>query len=60
MKIAGLIITLLGFLIAVFSVSITDAVVGRLVIVLIGLVVSLVGIIGILNRACMANAVWRK
>jgi len=60
MKLAGLIITLLGFLIAVFSLSLTDAVMGRLVIVVIGLVVSLIGIIGVMNRAHNANAIWRK
>jgi len=60
MAIAGIIITLLGFLISVFSLSATSSTTGRLVIVLVGLVVSLVGIIGVLNRAYMRNAIWRK
>jgi len=60
MIIAGLVITLLGFLISVFSLSMSSSVNGRLIIVLIGLVVSLTGIIGVINRAYMKNAIWRK
>lgn len=60
MAIAGLAVTLLGFLIALFSLSITDSVNGRLIIVLIGIVVSLVGIFGLLNTAYLKNAIWRK
>lgn len=60
MAIAGLVITLLGFLISVFSLTATSSTSGRLVVVLIGLAVSLVGIVGILNPAYMKNAIWRK
>ncbi len=60
MAIAGVVITFLGFLISVFSLSLSSSVNGRLVIVLVGLAVSLVGIIGVLNPAYMKNAIWRK
>ena len=60
MILAGLIITLLGFLISVFSLSLSSSASGRLVIVLVGLAVSLTGIIGVINRAYMKNAIWRK
>jgi hypothetical protein len=60
MAIAGIIVTLLGFLISVFSLGATSSTMGRLVVVLIGLAVSLIGIIGVLNRAYMKNAIWRK
>ena len=60
MAIAGIIVTLLGFLISVFSVSVSSSTSGRLVIVLVGLAVSLGGIIGLLNPAYMKNANWRK
>jgi len=60
MAIAGLIVTLLGFLISVFSVSVSSSTSGRLIIVLIGLAVSLGGIIGLLKPAYMKNANWRK
>jgi hypothetical protein len=60
MVIAGIVITLVGFLISVFSLSMTTSVSGRLIIVLVGLAVSLIGIIGVINRAYMKNAIWRK
>lgn len=60
MMIAGVVVTFLGFLIALFSVSISSATGVRLVITLIGLAVSLTGIIGVLNRACLSKAIWRK
>jgi len=60
MLFAGLVITLLGFVIAVASLGITDSVNGRLVIVLAGIAVSLVGIMGVVNRHFLKNAIWRK
>jgi hypothetical protein len=60
MGIAGLIVTLLGFIIAVASLGMSSSVGGRMVIVLIGLVVSLVGIIGLINPAYQKKAAWRK
>ena len=60
MIIAGIVITLLGFLISVFSLSMASSNSGRLIIVLVGLAVSLIGIIGVINRAYMKNAIWRK
>jgi len=56
----GIVITLLGFVIAVASLGITDSVNGRLVIVLVGIAVSLVGIMGVLNRHYLKNALWKK
>jgi hypothetical protein len=38
----------------------TSSVGGRMVMVLIGLAVSFAGIIGVLNRAYLKNAIWRK
>ena len=46
MVIAGLVVTLLGFLISVASLTLTDSVGGRMGIVIAGLVISLFGIIG--------------
>ena len=60
MTIAGIVITFLGFLVALFSVGMTTDTTMRLVIVLVGIAVSLVGIIGVLNRACLAKAIWRR
>src|SRR5439155_11051619 len=56
----GLLVTLLGFIISFLSLGMTSSVSGRLVMVLIALAVSLTGILGILNRAFLKNAIWRK
>lgn len=60
MIVAGIVITLLGFLIAVGSVGLTASVGGRMAIVLVGIAVSLGGIIGVLNPAYLSKAIWRK
>ena len=60
MIIAGIIITLLGFLISVGSVGVASSTTARLGIVLVGIAVSLGGIIGVLNRAYLGKAIWRK
>jgi hypothetical protein len=46
--------------VSVFSLGATSSVGGRMVMVLVGLAVSLIGIIGVLNRAFLRNAIWRK
>ena len=60
MVFVGILITFLGFLISVMSLSMTSSVNGRMVMVLVGLAMSLTGIIGVINRAYLKNAVWRK
>jgi len=60
MIIAGLAVTILGFLLAVASLTLTANVNARLGIVIVGLVVSLGGIIGLINPAYMKTAIWRK
>jgi hypothetical protein len=60
MAILGIVVTFLGFVISLMSLSMMSSVSGRLVMVLAGLAVSLIGIIGLLNPAYMKNANWRK
>lgn len=60
MAIAGLLLTLHGFLIAFFSLGITSSVNGRMVMVLFGIAVSLAGIFGLINPAYQKNANWRR
>jgi len=60
MIIAGLVVTLLGFLISVGSLGATSSAGGRMVMVLVGIAVSLVGIMGVLNRAFLSKAIWKK
>lgn len=60
MTIAGVIVTLLGFVISVASLGMASSVGPRMIMVLVGIAVSLVGIIGLLNRAFLSKAIWRK
>jgi hypothetical protein len=56
----GLVITFLGFVLSVASLGLSSSNSTRLVIVLLGIVVSLGGIIGVLNPAYQKNALWKK
>ncbi len=59
MKLAGVLVALLGFFVSILSLHLSSTA-GRLVVVLLGLALSLVGIIGILNRAYLKNPIWKK
>ena len=60
MILAGILVTFLGFLIAVSSLGMSSSTGGRLALVLLGITVSLVGIIGVLKRAYLKNVLWKK
>jgi hypothetical protein len=60
MILAGIVVTLLGFVLAVAGLGLTDSTGGRLVMALAGIAVSLVGILGVLNTAYLKNAIWKK
>lgn len=60
MAVAGLVVTLAGFLLSVVSVGLTSATSMRLIIVLVGIAVSLGGIMGMINPAYQKNALWKR
>ena len=60
MIITGLLITVLGFVISVLSLGLASGNGARLAIVLIGIGISLFGIIGVLNRYYLKNAIWKR
>jgi cytochrome c biogenesis protein CcdA len=60
MAILGLVITLFGFVIAVGSLGMTSSHTVQLILVLAGILVSLAGIMGVLNQAYMKDAIWKK
>jgi hypothetical protein len=60
MILIGIIVTFLGFVISLLSLTLTSSVSGRLVVVLFGLAVSLFGILGLLNRAYIHKAIWKQ
>jgi len=59
MKIVGLIVIVLGWLIAVSSVEVSSTGV-QLIVALLGLGVITVGMLGILNQAHLKNALWKQ
>ena len=60
MALVGLVITFVGFLVAAASVGIVGSLSGRLIMVLVGIAVSLFGIMGVLNPAYLKHAIWKK
>ena len=56
----GILITLLGFVIAVLGLGMTASVNGRMIMALVGIAVSFFGIMGLINTAYNKNAIWRK
>jgi len=60
MNIVGLVVTLLGFGIAFASLGVTAGVNGRMAMVLVGIVVSLVGSLGLINAHYQKTAVWKR
>lgn len=60
MILVGILLAFLGFVISLLSLAATSSVSGRLVLVLVGLAVSLFGILGVLNKAYQKNAIWKK
>lgn len=60
MAFIGILVTLLGFALSVLSLGMTSSVQGRLFLVLLGIATSLAGIIGLINRAYVKKAIWRR
>jgi hypothetical protein len=60
MTFVGLAVTFLGFVIAFASLGITDSTGGRMGLVLAGIVVSLIGIMGVITPAYQKTWIWKK
>jgi hypothetical protein len=60
MTFVGLAVTFLGFVIAFISLGVTDSTGGRLGMVLAGIVVSLIGIMGVLTPAYQKTWIFKK
>ncbi len=56
----GIAVTVFGFVISLLSLGMASTVNVRLAMVLAGLVVSLFGIIGVINRAYLKNPIWKR
>jgi len=60
MTFVGLAVTFLGFVIAFISLGVTDSTSVRMVMVLAGIVVSLVGIMGVITPAYQKTWIWKQ
>jgi uncharacterized membrane protein YgaE (UPF0421/DUF939 family) len=60
MSLVGLVVTFAGFLLAAGSVGFSSSTGARLALVLAGIVISLIGIFGLINPAYQRDAVWKK
>ncbi len=59
MKLIGAALSAGGWILALFGLHLTTSVGGRLVIALIGLAISLFGVVFVLPSACNRNAIWK-
>ena len=60
MTFAGLAVTFLGFVIAFVSLGVTNSTGGRMVMVLAGILISLIGIMGVITPAYQKTWIWKK
>jgi predicted exporter len=59
MKAIGVLVTVAGWALALFGLHLTAGVGGRMVFAIVGLAVSLIGVVFILPAACNKNATWK-
>jgi hypothetical protein len=60
MKIAGVLVAVLGWLLPVIGLSVTSSTGARYVLCLVGITITLIGIIGVLNKAHLKEAPWKR
>jgi len=60
MTLVGLAVTFLGFVIAFVSLGVTESTGMRMAIVLVGIVVSLIGIMGLITPAYQKSWIYKK
>jgi hypothetical protein len=59
MKLIGILVILAGWLLPVVGLTMTSSLTARYVLVLLGIVIILVGLLGILNKAHLKHAIWK-
>ena len=60
MKLVGLLVILFGWLLPVVGLTLTSSNGARMVLVLIGICISITGILGVLNKAHQKHALWKS
>jgi hypothetical protein len=59
MKFVGVVLAIVGWLIPVIALNYTQSMGARLFLALVGIAISLVGILGVLNSAHQKTAIWK-
>ena len=59
MQIVGILLALIGWVIPVVGLTITQSLSARFVLVVLGICVSLTGILGVLNKDHLKKAIWK-
>jgi hypothetical protein len=59
MKLIGLVMAIAGWLIPVGSLALTQSTAARMTLCMVGLAVSLVGILVVMNKGHLKNAIWK-
>ena len=59
MRIVGILLALAGWLIPLVGLTVTQSLTARFVLVVLGIGISLTGILGVLNKAHLKNAIWK-
>lgn len=59
MRIVGILLALAGWLIPVVGLTVTQSLTARFFLVVLGIGISLTGILGVLSKAHLKNAIWK-
>lgn len=59
MQIVGILLVLIGWIIPVVALTITQSLAARFILVVLGIAISLAGIMGVLNKAHLKKAIWK-
>jgi hypothetical protein len=60
MQIIGIVLAVVGWLLPVVGLTITESLSARFILAILGIAISLAGILGVLNNAHMKKAIWRS
>ena len=59
MKLIGVLLVFVGWLLPILTLSVVQSTGGRLFLSLLGIAITLVGILGVLNKFHLKNAIWK-
>ena len=60
MKLVGVLLAMVGWLIPVIALTYTQSLGTRFVLAIVGIAISLVGILFVLNQAHLKNVIWKQ